>query len=69
MTVYFLSRHIVVINSDHRPLIPLSSSLFPSSAPVISYVVTRIHSLGNCQFPTWELLVTLKETTSSLHDV
>lgn len=69
MTVCFLSRHTVVINSDLRPLLPLSSSLFLSSAPVISYVVTRIHSLGNCQFPIWKLLVTFKETTSSLHDV
>ena len=67
MMVYYFSLHIVVMNSDLRPLLPLSSCLFPSSTPVIPYVVTLIHPLGNYQFPAWELSVTLKETMSSLH--
>lgn len=59
MTAYYLSRHAVVMNADICPFLPLSSCLFPSSTPVIPYVVTLIHSLGNYQFPTWELSVTL----------
>ena len=67
MMVYCLSLHAVVMNADICPFLPLSSCLFPSGTPVIPYVVTLIHPLGNYQFPTWELSVTLKETMSSLH--
>ena len=67
MMVYCLRRHAVVMNIDICPFLPLSSCLFPSSTPVIPYVVTLIHPLGNYQFPTWELSVSLKETMSSLH--
>ena len=69
MMVYYFSLHIVVMNADLRPLLPLLFRLFPSSTRLLPYVVTLIHPLGNCQFPTWELSVTLKETTSSLYDV